>query len=81
MGWPPAPASRYISVPCRLPQVEALTRQPRATTVHAVRDTELAKMPEGTLNIIKRRYPQVAPDPPPQGRHPLPVVSPCPPQP
>lgn len=41
------------------PQVEALTRQPRATTVHAVRDTELAKLPEGTLNNIKRRYPQV----------------------
>ncbi|XP_029814285.1 neuropathy target esterase-like [Manacus vitellinus] len=41
--------------------VEALTRQPRATTVHAVRDTELAKLPEGTLNNIKRRYPQVPP--------------------
>lgn len=39
--------------------MEALTRQPRATTVHAVRDTELAKLPEGTLNNIKRRYPQV----------------------
>uniref|UniRef100_A0A8C2YJU6 lysophospholipase n=1 Tax=Chinchilla lanigera TaxID=34839 RepID=A0A8C2YJU6_CHILA len=39
--------------------VEALTRQPRATTVHAVRDTELAKLPEGTLGHIKRRYPQV----------------------
>ncbi|KAL8168620.1 UNVERIFIED_CONTAM: Neuropathy target esterase [Gekko kuhli] len=39
--------------------VEALTRQARATTVHAVRDTELAKLPEGTLNNIKRRYPQV----------------------
>ncbi|XP_030208356.1 neuropathy target esterase isoform X2 [Gadus morhua] len=39
--------------------VEALTRQPRATTVHAVRDTELVKLPEGTLNHIKRRYPQV----------------------
>lgn len=39
--------------------VEALTRQPRATTVHAVRDTELIKLPEGTLNNIKRRYPQV----------------------
>ncbi|XP_029440375.1 neuropathy target esterase [Rhinatrema bivittatum] len=39
--------------------VEALTRQCRATTVHAVRDTELAKLPEGTLNNIKRRYPQV----------------------
>jgi hypothetical protein len=42
-----------------IPQVEALTRQPRATTVHAVRDTELAKLPEGTLGHIKRRYPQV----------------------
>lgn len=31
----------------------------RATTVHAVRDSELAKLPEGTLNSIKRRYPQV----------------------
>ncbi|XP_035260002.1 patatin-like phospholipase domain-containing protein 6 isoform X3 [Anguilla anguilla] len=40
-------------------EVEALTRQPRATTVHAVRDTELVKLPEGTLNNIKRRYPQV----------------------
>uniref|UniRef100_A0A8C2EV76 lysophospholipase n=1 Tax=Cyprinus carpio TaxID=7962 RepID=A0A8C2EV76_CYPCA len=39
--------------------VEALTRQPRATTVHAVSDTELVKLPEGTLNNIKRRYPQV----------------------
>ncbi|XP_055520046.1 patatin-like phospholipase domain-containing protein 6 isoform X2 [Leucoraja erinacea] len=39
--------------------VEALTRQPRATTMHAVRDSELAKLPEGTLNNIKRRYPQV----------------------
>uniref|UniRef100_A0A8C5HGJ5 lysophospholipase n=1 Tax=Gouania willdenowi TaxID=441366 RepID=A0A8C5HGJ5_GOUWI len=39
--------------------VEALTKQPRATTVHAVRDTELVKLPEGTLNSIKRRYPQV----------------------
>ncbi|XP_077574419.1 patatin-like phospholipase domain-containing protein 6 [Stigmatopora nigra] len=40
-------------------KVEALTKQPRATTVHAVRDTELVKLPEGTLNNIKRRYPQV----------------------
>ncbi|CAM9586959.1 unnamed protein product [Lampetra fluviatilis] len=39
--------------------VEALTYQPRATTVHAVRDSELAKLPEGALNTIKRRYPQV----------------------
>ncbi len=40
--------------------MEALTKQPRATTVHAVRDTELVKLPEGTLNNIKRRYPQVS---------------------
>ncbi|XP_056879484.1 patatin-like phospholipase domain-containing protein 6 isoform X2 [Takifugu flavidus] len=39
--------------------VEALTKQPRATTVHAVRDTELVKLPEGTLTNIKRQYPQV----------------------
>lgn len=31
----------------------------RATTVHAVRDSELAKLPKGALNSIKRRYPQV----------------------
>ncbi|XP_043772124.1 patatin-like phospholipase domain-containing protein 7 isoform X5 [Cervus elaphus] len=39
--------------------VEALTRQARATTVHAIRDSELAKLPEGALNSIKRQYPQV----------------------
>uniref|UniRef100_UPI003AB05E27 patatin-like phospholipase domain-containing protein 7 n=1 Tax=Centroberyx gerrardi TaxID=166262 RepID=UPI003AB05E27 len=39
--------------------VEALTHLNRATTVHAVRDSELAKLPEGALNSIKRRYPQV----------------------
>ncbi|XP_063001036.1 patatin-like phospholipase domain-containing protein 7 isoform X2 [Elgaria multicarinata webbii] len=39
--------------------VEALTHQPRATTVHAVRDSELAKLPEGALNSIKRKFPQV----------------------
>uniref|UniRef100_A0A8C0BZD2 lysophospholipase n=1 Tax=Buteo japonicus TaxID=224669 RepID=A0A8C0BZD2_9AVES len=39
--------------------VEALTRQPRATTVHAVRDSELAKLPEGALTSIKRKFPQV----------------------
>lgn len=40
-------------------QVEALTHMNRATTVHAVRDSELAKLPKGALNSIKRRYPQV----------------------
>ncbi|XP_042079642.1 patatin-like phospholipase domain-containing protein 7a [Haplochromis burtoni] len=39
--------------------VEALTRQNRATTVHAVRDSELAKLPEGALCSIKRKFPQV----------------------
>ncbi|NXK94869.1 PLPL7 protein, partial [Formicarius rufipectus] len=39
--------------------VEALTQQPRATTVHAVRDSELAKLPEGALISIKRKFPQV----------------------
>ncbi|XP_075885209.1 patatin-like phospholipase domain-containing protein 7 [Nelusetta ayraudi] len=39
--------------------VEALTHQNRATTVHAVRDSELAKLPEGALSSIKRRFPQV----------------------
>lgn len=44
---------------CCPQQVEALTHMNRATTVHAVRDSELAKLPEGALNSIKRRYPQV----------------------
>ncbi|XP_075715631.1 patatin-like phospholipase domain-containing protein 6 [Rhinoderma darwinii] len=39
--------------------VEALTHRPRATSVHAVRDSELAKLPDGALSYIKRRYPQV----------------------
>uniref|UniRef100_A0A8D2LQF6 lysophospholipase n=1 Tax=Varanus komodoensis TaxID=61221 RepID=A0A8D2LQF6_VARKO len=39
--------------------VEALTHQPRVTTVHAVRDSELAKLPEGALTSIKRKFPQV----------------------
>ncbi|XP_072243295.1 patatin-like phospholipase domain-containing protein 7 isoform X1 [Leuresthes tenuis] len=39
--------------------VEALTHLNRATTVHAVRDSELAKLPEEAMNSIKRRYPQV----------------------
>lgn len=44
---------------CFLLQVEALTHQNRATTVHAVRDSELAKLPEGALSSIKRKFPQV----------------------
>ncbi|XP_072005273.1 patatin-like phospholipase domain-containing protein 6 isoform X1 [Engystomops pustulosus] len=39
--------------------IEALTHRPRATSVHAIRDSELAKVPDGALSYIKRRYPQV----------------------
>jgi len=39
--------------------VETLTQSPRSTTVMAVRDTELAKLPEGLLNAIKLKYPKV----------------------
>ena len=31
----------------------------RTTTVMAVRDTELAQMPQGLLDAIKQMYPQV----------------------
>lgn len=39
--------------------VETLTQTPRGTTVMAVRDTELAKLPEGLLNAIKLKFPMV----------------------
>lgn len=39
--------------------VETLTDTPRSTTVIAVRDTELARLPEGLLNAIKLKYPIV----------------------
>ncbi|XP_035706024.1 neuropathy target esterase sws-like isoform X1 [Folsomia candida] len=39
--------------------VETLTRTKRMSTVMAVRDTELAKLPEGLLNAIKLKYPIV----------------------
>uniref|UniRef100_A0A8C5QMH3 lysophospholipase n=1 Tax=Leptobrachium leishanense TaxID=445787 RepID=A0A8C5QMH3_9ANUR len=39
--------------------VEALTNNPRAKSVFAVRDSELAKVPVGALSYIKRKYPQV----------------------
>jgi len=39
--------------------VEVLTHRPRAKSVHAIRDTELAQIPEGLLNTIKLHYPQV----------------------
>lgn len=39
--------------------VEMITETPRSTTVIAVRDSELAKLPEGLFNGIKLRYPSV----------------------
>lgn len=40
-------------------QVEVVTQTPRGTTVMAVRDSELAKLPEGLFNAIKIRFPGV----------------------
>ncbi|KAI0219548.1 Neuropathy target esterase [Lamellibrachia satsuma] len=39
--------------------VEVITQTERATTMMAVRDTELAQIPDGLLNLIKRLHPQV----------------------
>ncbi|KAJ8985655.1 hypothetical protein NQ317_015151 [Molorchus minor] len=39
--------------------VEMVTQTRRSTTVIAVRDSELAKLPEGLFNVIKLRYPIV----------------------
>lgn len=39
--------------------VEMITETPRTTTVMAVRDSELAKLPEGLFNAIKLKYPVV----------------------
>ncbi|KAG7264399.1 hypothetical protein CRUP_025004 [Coryphaenoides rupestris] len=47
--------STFIVLSGRLRSVEALTHQNRATTVHAVRDSELAKLPQGALSSIKRK--------------------------
>ena len=40
-------------------QVEVMTKSMCATTVHAIRDTELACLPAGLLNTIKLKHPQV----------------------
>lgn len=40
--------------------LEVLTNAPRATSIHAVRDTELAKIPAGLLHLVKHRYAEVA---------------------
>lgn len=39
--------------------VELITQTPRSSTVIAVRDTELAKLPDGLLETIKTKYPVV----------------------
>lgn len=39
--------------------VEMITETPRTTTTMAVRDSELAKLPEGLFNAIKMKYPIV----------------------
>lgn len=36
-----------------------VTQTPRSTTAMAVRDSELAKLPEGLFNAIKLRFPIV----------------------
>lgn len=36
-----------------------VTQNPRGTTVIAIRDSELAKLPEGLFNAIKVRFPIV----------------------
>lgn len=40
-------------------KVEMVTHTKRSTTVIAVRDSELAKLPEGLFNAIKLRFPIV----------------------
>lgn len=39
--------------------LEMLQRKPRATTVLAVRFSQLARIPEGLLNFVKMQFPQV----------------------
>ncbi|RXG56385.1 Neuropathy target esterase sws [Armadillidium vulgare] len=39
--------------------VELLTQTERSTTVMAIRDSELAKLPEGLFNVIKLKHPAV----------------------
>ncbi|VDK77114.1 unnamed protein product [Litomosoides sigmodontis] len=42
-----------------LGMIEVLQRVPRATTVLAIRFSQLARLPEGLLNFIKMKFPQV----------------------
>lgn len=40
-------------------ELEVLTNGPRACTVHAVRDTELARMPKTLFNALATRHPEI----------------------
>ena len=39
-------------------ELDVITNQPRRTTLHAIRDTELARMPMALFNAISARHPQ-----------------------
>ncbi|KNC79708.1 hypothetical protein SARC_07902 [Sphaeroforma arctica JP610] len=41
-------------------EIELLTATPRATSVHAIRDTELAKLPGELFEMIRQKYPKVS---------------------
>lgn len=58
--------NHFIDVNCSITlfhffslKVEMVTQTRRSTTVMAVRDSELAKLPEGLFNAIKLRFPVV----------------------
>jgi CRP-like cAMP-binding protein len=48
--------------------IETLTGACRATTLIAVRDTEIAKLPAGLINSIKLKYPVVVSRSQPQNK-------------
>lgn len=39
-------------------ELDVITSQPRKTTVHAIRDTELVRLPMTLFNAISVRHPQ-----------------------
>ena len=51
-----------VRIQCRtgLVQIEVMTSSQCATTVHAIRDSELACLPAGLLDTIKLKQPQVS---------------------
>jgi lysophospholipid hydrolase len=40
-------------------ELEVLTNSPRSATVHAIRDTELARMPKTLFNALSMRHPEI----------------------